>query len=54
MCRVKKQTIHFVGKEANIEQNNGRISEFSYFIGHTDDIKNGTVTKIEVNDTQMQ
>ena len=42
-CRLKKQTNHFVGKEANIEENNGSTSDYSYFIGHTDYIKNGTM-----------
>ena len=41
MCRVKKQTNHFVEKEAKIEENNGSTSDYSYFIGHTDYIKNG-------------
>ena len=38
VCRVKKQTDHFVGKEANIEENNGSTSDYSYFIGHTRNI----------------
>ena len=49
MCRMKKQTNHFVREEANIEENNGSTSDFSYFIGHTDYIKNGTTEKIKVN-----
>ena len=49
VCRVKKQTSHFVGKEANIEENSGSTSDYSYFIGHTDYIKNGTMEKIKVN-----
>ena len=49
VCRMKKQTNHFVGKEASIEKNNGSTSDYSYFIGHTDYIKNGTMEKIKVN-----
>ena len=53
MCRVKKQTNHFVGKEANIEENFGSTSDYSYFIGHTDYIKNGTIEKIKVNGKEI-
>ena len=53
MCRMKKQTNHFVGKEANIEENNGSISDYSYFFGHTDYIKNGTIKKIKVNGKEI-
>ena len=48
VCRVKKQTNHFVGKEANIGENHGSTSDYSYFIGHTEYIKNGTMEKIKV------
>ena len=53
MFRVKKQTNHFVGKEANIEENNGSTSDNSYFNGHTDYIKNGTMEKIKVNGKEI-
>ena len=33
VCRVKKQTNHFVGKEANFEENHGSTSDYSYFLG---------------------
>ena len=49
----KKQTNHFVGREANPEENNGSTSNYSYFIGHTDYIKNGTIEKIKVNGKKM-
>ena len=49
MCRMKKQTNHFVREEANIEENNGSTSKFSYFIGHTFYIKNGTMENIKKN-----
>ena len=48
-CRVKKQTPHCVGKEANFEENQSSTSDYSYFMGHTDCIKNGTMEKIKVN-----
>ena len=50
---MKKQTNHFVGKEANIEENTGSNSDYSYFIGHTDYIKNGTMEKIRVNGKEI-
>ena len=50
---MKKQTNHFVGKEANIEENNGSNSDYSYFIGHTDYIKSGTMEKIKVNGKEI-
>ena len=53
LCRVKKQTNHFVGKEAIIEENNGTSSDYSYFTGHTDYIKNGTMENIKVNENEM-
>ena len=53
VCRVKKQTNHFVGKEANIEENNGSNSDYSYFIGHTDYIKNAIMEKIKVNGKEI-
>ena len=53
LCRMKKQTHHFVGKEANIEENNGSTSDYSCFIGHTDYIKNGTMKKIKVNGKEI-
>ena len=43
----------FVGKEANIEENNGSNSDYSYFIGHTDYIKIGTMEKIKVNGKEL-
>ena len=53
VCRMKKQTNHFVGKEANIDENNGSNSDYSYFIGHTDYIKNGIMEKIKVNGKEI-
>ena len=41
VCRMKKQTNHLLVKKANPEENNGSTSDYSYFIGHTDYIKNG-------------
>ena len=43
---MKKQTHRFVGEKANPEENNGSTSDYSYFIGHTNYIKNGTMEKI--------
>ena len=53
MCRMKKQTNHFVREEAKIEENNGSTSDYSYFIGHTDYVKNGTMEKIKVNGKEI-
>ena len=53
MSRMKKHTNHFVRKEANIEENNSSTSDYSYFIGHTDYIKNGTNEKIKVNGKEI-
>ena len=53
-CRMKKQTNHFVGEKANPEENNGSTSDYSYFIGHTDYIKNGTMEKIKVMEKKYQ
>ena len=50
---MKKQTNHFVREEANIEKNNDSSSDYSYFIGHTDYIKNGTMEKIKVNGKEI-
>ena len=52
-CRMKKQTNHFVGEKANPEENNGSTSDYSYFIGHTDYIKNGTMENIEKNGEEI-
>ena len=49
MFRMKKQTNLFVCEEANPEENNDSTSGYSYFIGHTDYIKNCTMEKIKVN-----
>ena len=54
VCQVRKQAINFFGKAANIEENNGNFSEYSYFIAHTDYIKNSAVQKIEVNGKKYQ
>ena len=53
MCRVKKQTNHFVGEEANIEEISGSTSDYSYFIAHTDFIKYGTMEKIKANGREI-
>ena len=49
MSRMKKQTNHFVGEKANHEENNGSTSDYLYFSGHTDYIKNDTMKTIKVN-----
>ena len=51
---MKKQTNHFVGEKANPDENSGSTSDYSYFIGHTDYIKNGTMEKIKVNGKKYQ
>ena len=51
--RMKKQTNNFVGEKANSEENNGSTSNYSYFIGRTDYIKNGTMEKIIVNGKEI-
>ena len=40
-------------KEANIEEISGGTSDYSYFIGHTDYINNGTMETIKVNCKQI-
>ena len=43
----------FFGEEANIEETSGSTSDYSYFIGHTDYVKNGTMEKITVNGKEI-
>ena len=50
---ARNKRIIFVREEANIEENNGSTSDYSYFIGHTDYIKNGTIEKIKVNGKEI-
>ena len=50
---MKKQTNHFVGGKANTEESNGSTSDYSFFIGHTDHIKSGTMEKITVNGIEV-
>ena len=50
ICKsVSGEETNFVGEEANIEEISGSTSQYSYFIGHTDYIQNGTKENIKVN-----
>ena len=41
VCRAKKQTNLFVGEASIIDSNIGNTSDYSFFIGHTNNMKNG-------------